>query len=91
MKARTRLRLTLALGVLLSLPAVRTYLNGSIAIDAAAIRVGIAMLLAGVAVSALASLVGAYAPKAADEPALAIEDADLVDDGGAGATGEPAI
>jgi hypothetical protein len=80
MKARTRLRLTMLIGLILSLPAIRTYLDDGIAIDGAAIRVGIAMLLAGVAVTALSSLLNAYTPARVDAPDSAIEDADLVDD-----------
>jgi hypothetical protein len=81
MKARTRLRLTILIGAILSFPAVRTYANHDMAIDAAAIRVGIAMLFAGLAVSALGALLNAYSPPPEDaEPDAAIEDADLVDD-----------
>jgi hypothetical protein len=80
MKARTRLRLTILIGLILSLPAIRTYRDHGIAIDGAAIRVGIAMLLAGVAVTALNSLLNAYTPKTVDAPDPAIEDADLVED-----------
>jgi hypothetical protein len=80
MKARTRLRLTILIGAILSFPAIRTYLNDGIAIDGAAIRVGIAMLFAGVAVTALGNLLSAYTPAPVEEPDTAIEDADLVDD-----------
>jgi hypothetical protein len=78
---RTRLRATLVVGAVLAYPAVRTYLDGAIPIDTAAIRVFVAMAFALLAVSAIGALLSAYAPKPAERaPDPAIEDAEMVED-----------
>jgi hypothetical protein len=91
MKARTRLRLTIAIGIVLSLPAIRTYLDGGIAIDSAAIRVGVAMGFAALAVTALNAMLRAYTPSSANAGGAAIEDADLVDDAAENVSEEPPL
>jgi hypothetical protein len=92
MSPRVRLRSTVALGALLSVPAVRTYLDGAIAIDSAAIRVFVAMAFALLVVSAFGALLQAYAPPPAEpEPDPAIEDAVMVDDAGESIAEEPPL
>ena len=82
-----RLQLSLVLGAVLSLPAVRTWMDGAIPIDTMAIRVAIAMVFAVVAINGLNALITMYQPKPeVSEPrADGIEDAVLLDgdDGGA--------
>ena len=82
-----RLQLSLALGVVLSFPAVRTWMDGSIPIDTLAIRVAVAMVFAVVAINGLNALITMYQPEPAPPAQLAdgIEDAVVLDrdDGGA--------
>jgi hypothetical protein len=82
--ALLRKRLILIGGALLSYPAVRTYLDGSLAADAMAIRIAVAFGFAALAVNMLNLLLVAYAPKAEPPKRIdtSIEDADTVDDGG---------
>lgn len=82
MDARLRMRVVLLIGAILAYPAVRTYLDGALAIDAAAIRVAIAFGFAGLAVGGVNALLIAYTPTAAS-PGVArpdIEDAETIDD-----------
>ena len=63
MSQQTRLRATIALGLLFSIPAFGTFADGGIDIGSLAIRVAIAMVVAYVAVALIAMLVDSYTPK----------------------------
>ena len=63
MSQQARLRATVLLGILLSIPAVQTAQDGAIDYGTMAIRVGIAMVVAYVAVWVVASVIDAYQPK----------------------------
>jgi hypothetical protein len=84
---RTARRTTIALGLVFSYPAFRTWSDGAIELDTFAIRVAVAMVVAYLAVSAIGMLVGAYTadelePAAAargDDPDGEIEDAVVVE------------
>ena len=81
--ARTRKNLTIGVGAILSIPAIRTWMDGGIPLSTGVIRIAIAMAFAFVAVSAIAALIRAYMPEpavnssATGEPEL--EDATLVE------------
>jgi hypothetical protein len=76
-----RLQLSLVLGAVLSIPAVRTWMDGAIQIDTMAIRVAVAMVFALVAINGLNALITMYQPKpeAPEQTADGIEDAVLLD------------
>jgi hypothetical protein len=82
-----RLQMSLALGAILSIPAIRTWMDGALPIDTLAIRVAIAMVFGVVAINGLNALIMLYQPKPAppEEAADGIEDAVVLDrdDGGA--------
>ncbi|MCU1375929.1 MAG: hypothetical protein JWO68_3215 [Actinomycetia bacterium] len=75
------------IGAVLSIPVVRRAMDGSISWSSAAIRVGIAMVLAYGGVLLVTSVVGGYFPEPEPEPGPAelvaadgVEDAVLVDE-----------
>jgi hypothetical protein len=72
----TARRATIALGLLFSYPAFRTWSDGGIELDTFAIRVAAAMVAAYVAVSAIGMLVGAYAPDGLEPAAAGGADTD---------------
>ena len=83
-----RLQLSIVLGAVLSIPAVRTWMDGAIPIDTLAIRVAVAMVFAVVAINGLNALITMYQPTPAppESSADGIEDAVLLDgDEGGGA------
>lgn len=91
MEARLRMRLVLLLGAALAYPAVRTWGDGALALDAMAIRVAIAFGFAGVGVNAVNALFIMYSPKASPAPYApqrGIEDAETVDELPPGAGGQ---
>lgn len=63
MTQQTKLRATIVLGLLFSIPAFGTFGDGGIDIGSLAIRVAIAMVVASVAVSGIALLIDSYTPK----------------------------
>ena len=63
MTPQTRLRATVLLGIVLSVPAFRTWSDGGIDLDVFAIRVAVAMVVAFVAVAVVGLVIDAYAPK----------------------------
>lgn len=81
--ARTRKNLTLGLGTILSIPAIRTWSDGDLPLTTAAIRVAVAMAFAFIAVSAIAALIRAYMPEPTPDHAAPGEqhhaDATVVD------------
>jgi hypothetical protein len=82
-----KLKAGVVVGAVLSIPVVRSAMSYSISWSTAAIRVGVAMILAYVGVLVVTSVVGGYFPApepeaepAELEPADGVEDAILVDE-----------
>ena len=77
----TRLRLAMAIGVVLSIPAFNTWSDGGMAIDKLAIRVAVAMAFALIAVNGINALIVMYQPKPVQPEAQldSIEDAVEID------------
>jgi Flp pilus assembly protein TadB len=76
-----RLQVAIVLGGLLAIPAIRTWMDGSIAVDTAAIRVAVAMVFAVIAVNGLNALLVMYQTKPDGDDAQhdGIEDAVVLD------------
>lgn len=60
---QVRLKIAIALGLVLSIPAIQTWSDGALPIDTLAIRVAVAMAFAVVAVNGLNALIEMYQPK----------------------------
>lgn len=84
-RADARLKAALLLATALSFPVVRGMLDGSIPTTTGAVRVGIGVVLAYVAVLFVTSVVGGYLPDPEPEPPETpelegVEDAVVVED-----------
>ena len=76
-----RLQMSLVLGAILSIPAIRTWMDGALPIDTLAIRVAVAMVFGVVAINGLNALIMLYQPTPAipEQMTDGIEDAVVLD------------